>query len=472
MVLSVSETNPHYLAVDGNPVFLLGATHPNGWRPLGDPDRPFLPDIERLGEIVADIDSPHVRGLLRLLPYTHGETLQPWVYDSEAGGYDLDSFDSEWETRLRAYLDAAAEYGHVVSLELWDDWSITRGTGGAPDPAGETPWDDHPFNPRNNVNYGEDALPSETSACDAPFYATVFGDEQTRPVLERQRRYVERLVSLTDEYEHVVYNISNESRATLTWSRYWATFVREAAEHDHLVAEMPSTDRDRGQGQCDPDLAPSTLFGDEHYDYVDCSQALSAHAFGTEVHEILPKTSERVQTYYEQMDAADEVTPIIVSKDYTNDDPDGRPVVWSKFLAGAASVRFHRAQPERWGQADSTVDFQFDTIEKLGAFVATTEFWRQSPDRTVVTDAPADAVTVARSCPGSSYVVQVVDGNGGELAVSLDAGTYEVDWYDARTGEYTRATDEPLVEVSTGSDLRLQVPDGSETQLLYAGTPR
>lgn len=471
MRLTVFEANPHYLAVDDHPVFLIGASHPGGWRPLGYLDRPLTADIDRLGELVDDIGSPHVRGLLRLLPYTHGGALQPWVYDPNAGVYDLDSFDPAWERRLRRYLDAAAAHGHVVSLELWDDWSITRGTGGAADPAGETPWDEHPFNPDNNRNYDEDALPRETSACDAPFYATVFGDDRAVPVLARQRRYVAYLVACTDEYENVVYTVSNESRATLAWSRYWATFVGETAEQDHLVAEMPSTDRDQGQGECDPELSPSTLFDDDQYDYVDCSQALSAHSFGSAVHDIVAKTTDRVRSYDDQMERSGSVKPLVVSKEYTNDEPDGRPVVWSKFVSGAASARFHRSQPERWDQTEATTDFQFDTIEALGTFVAETGFWHQSPDRTVVQDAPADAVTVARSDPGSSYVVLVVDGNGGDVVVSLARGTYEVDWYDAGTAEYTCATPDPLLDVSAEIAPRLPVPDGSETQILYARRP-
>lgn len=468
MELRVSETNPHYLAVDGHPVFLIGAVHPHGWRPLGDPDRSFEPDIERLGDVVAAIDSPHVRGLLRVLPYTHGEPLQPWVYDADAGVYDLDSFDPAWEARLTGYLDAAAEREHVVSLELWDDWSITRGTGGVPDPAGETPWDEHPFNPQNNRNYGEDALTRETSACDAPFYATVFGDPDSQPVLERQREYVAHLVSLVDEYENVVFTIANESRATLEWSRYWAAFVRETMAHEHLVTEMPSTARDADEGECDPDLSPSTLLVDDRYDYVDCSQALSAHSFGTDVEDIVPRTDARVGSYYEQMAAGGDAKPLVVSKDYTNEAPDGRPVVWSKFVAGTASVRFHRPQPDRWGQTEAVVDFQFDTIANLGAFVAETEFWRQAPDDEVVTGTPPGVVTVARSRPGASYVVEVVDGSGRDVTVSFEDGTYAVDWYDTGTGEYTSATDDSLVEAERGRDIAFTVPDGSETQVLYA----
>jgi hypothetical protein len=98
--------------------------------------------------------------------------LQPWL-KLDDGRYDLEQFEPAWEERLRAFLDAALERRIVVSLEVWDDWSVTRGPGGAYDPGEGNGWNAHPFNPKNNVNYDEAILPAETSVCNAPFYSTI-----------------------------------------------------------------------------------------------------------------------------------------------------------------------------------------------------------------------------------------------------------------------------------------------------------
>jgi hypothetical protein len=396
-----------------------------------------------------------------VVPFFAGQDLQPWASTGE-GTYDLDAFDPDWERRLRAYLTAAAERDLVVSLELWDDWSVTRGVGGAYDPGPDRAWNAHPFNPRNNVNYGEDVLSATTRECDAPFYATIPPGERG-PVLDRQRRYADHLASIAAGYPNVVYDVSNESRASLEWSTYWADYLRDAVDADRLVGDMPSVDRDERRGECDPDLCPPTLLEDDRYDYVDCSQALTRHALGDDVHDLVAGVGERVAEYYDRMAAADTVKPVVVSKDYTNEDPDGRPVVWSKFLAGTASVRFHRPMPEMWDDPPDTAAFDFETVERLGAFVAETEFWRQRPDHDAVSAVPSDAVALARSRPGEEYVVAVVDGDGGRLAVEVEPGTYAVRWYDPGTGAFTR-----VGERTVDGALRSTVPDGTETQVLHA----
>jgi hypothetical protein len=279
--------------------------------------------------------------------------------------------------------------------------------------------------PRNNVNYGDDVLSTTTRACEAPFYATIPENEATRPALACQRRYADLYASVVEDHPNVVCDVSNESRATLEWSTYWAEYIREAIDADRLVGDMRSTNREDGSGQCDPRLQPATLFEDDRYDYADCSQALSAHSFGGDVHDLVAGTRDRVAEYYERMAAADP-EPIVVSKDYTFEAPDGRPVIWSKFVAGAATARFHRPTDG----SEETAAFDFECIERPGSFVADTTFRRHRPDRDVVVTTPPDAVALARSWPGEEYVVAVVDGGGGDLAVALAPGTYAVRRYD------------------------------------------
>lgn len=466
--VSVSPAHPRYLAVDGVTVFLVGATYPGGWYPITDPDRDYLPELDRLAAAVDAADSPHVAGLVRVIPYFSGVALQPWVASDE-GGYDLDEFDPAWERRLRAYLDAAAERDLVVALELWDDWSVTRGVGGAYDPGPEQAWNAHPFNPENTVTYDADALSTTTSECGAPFYATVPENAATEPVLARQRRYADHYAGIVADYPNVVCSVSNESRAHLQWSRYWADYLREAIDGDRLVGDMPSTSED-GTGQCDPALAPLTLIADDRYDYVDCSQALSSHSFGGDVADLVTGARDRMAAYGDRMAATGKVKPIVVSKDYTNTAPAGRPVAWSKFVAGTASVRFHRHGVSVWDEqtSDDDVAFAFDVIERLGRFVAETAFWRHRAPLDVLVAVPDGAVALARGDPGSEYVVAVVDGNSGELVVDVEPGRYECRWYDSGTGTFSGVGGDGSDVRSVGESLRVHVPEGTATQVFHA----
>lgn len=466
--VSVSAANQRYLAVDGTPVFLIGATYPGGWTPITDPDYEYLEALDRLADAIDRVDSPHVVGLVRVVPYFSGVSLQPWVYDADAGAYNLDAFDSEWEQRLRSYLGAAADRELVVSLELWDDWSITRGVGGAYDPGPEKAWNAHPFNPENNVNYDADVIPPTTSECDAPFYTTIPENEATDAVRKRQQRYADHYADIVTDYPNVICTVANESRAHLQWSRYWVDYLRDAIDADRLIGDMPSTAED-GAGQCDPALAPQTLLGDDRYDYVDCSQALSAHSFGSDVHDIVTGTRDRVAVYADNAAGTESIKPIFISKDYTNTNPIGRPVAWSKFVAGTASFRFHRHGVSVWDKetSDDDIEFAFETIENMGRFVAETSFWRHQAPLDVLTAVPDDAVALARGDPGEEYVVAVVEGNCGEVGVDVEPGRYDCRWYDSGTGTWSVIGENETVVLSADQSLRISVPAGTETQILH-----
>ena len=438
--------NPHYLAMDGVPVFPLGATHAHSWTPISRPQVDLLQDLDRLAAMVQRIGSRHVRGFVRCMPYDplnhlhDGDvqrTLQPWKRLDD-GRFDLEDFEPEWEQRLRAFLDAAAERRILVSLELWDDWSVTRGVGGAWDPGEGAAWNGHPFNPDNNVNYGRDALTHTTRACVAPFYETI-GDDNAA-VLRLQQLYAEHLIAIAAEYPTVIFNLSNETRAPLSWSRYWAEYLRERLPEGRMIGDMPSTNRRDGRGECDPELNPLTLAVDGRYDFVDIAQGVSRHEFGADPVRQAVGGGERIRSYRAAMQEEGRVKPLVVSKEYTRSRDGGTIVLWSRFTGGAAAARFHRPGRNQRGVSD----FQYQAIEHLGRFVAGVPFWTMQPDPDVLVRQPADldgALVLARR--GKRYVVQLMGGAAdGKLAVQLEPGPYQARWFDPENGTYLDADSE------------------------------
>ncbi len=432
--VTVFPDNPRYLAVDGAPVFLIGATHVHGWTPVSRPHHDYRRDLSRLESVVDRVESPHVRGLVRVVPYfPEPGAILPWERGTD-GLYHLDRFNPEWEGRLTEFLDDALARGLVVSLELWEDWSITRGAGGAYDPGAEGGWNIHPFNPACNADYGTETLPSATSLADAPFYRTIPSRQNNRLVLELQQLYAARLCVLTAPYPNVIHNISNESRAPLDWSRYWAVYLREKLGPGKLIGEMPSTNRKDGQGECDPELNPMTLLVEEAYDYADVSQAVSSHEFGEEPFAQALQAGQRLAEYAAAMDDMGKVKPLVVSKDYTNFDPDGVPVIWSKFVGGAAAARFHRPMP---GEKEKAVaDFQFDAIRHLGEFVKGTRFHELAPERALVAQVPKGMGYLLLGKPGQEHVLQLFGRTGGSVDLMLEAGAFRISWYDPHTGKW------------------------------------
>ncbi len=461
--------NPHYLAWGDTPVFPLGATGYHSWTPISRPGTmDFRQQLDRLAAVVAEIGSPHVCGFVRCLPYDpmnhmHDgavkEVLQPWSRHAD-GRYDLERFEPAWEERLRAFLSAAFDHRIVVSLEIWDDWSITRGPGGAYDPGVGAAWNAHPFNPRNNVNYDEGMLPATTSVCDAPFYSTIPSRRSIQPVLDLQRRYVDHLLAIASDYPNVLISIANESRAHLEWSRFWAEYVRQRVPTGTMIGEMPSTNRKDGGGECEPSFSPLTLCTDSRYDYVDISQGVSGHEFGNPREQAIGG-GRRILEYRRAMAEVGTRRPLIVSKDYTRGPDGGDIVLWGRFVGGAAAARFHRLAGDH---PESVSRFQHEAIARLGRFIAQVPFWRMHPEPGLVARLPAGAGVNVLGESGVHYAIQLIGGDDRDsLDVNLPSGTWAIQWIDPATGKELARS-----EADAGSTgLRLGVPAGSDHRIVY-----
>ena len=460
--------NPHYLAWGDTPVFPLGATGYHSWTPISRPaEVDFIAQLDRLATVIENIGSPHVCGFVRCLPYDpmnhmhDGEVtkvLQPWLRLDD-GRYDLEQIEPEWEVRLRSFLDATLERRIVVSLEVWDDWSVTRGPGGAYDPGEGAAWNAHPFNPENNVNYDKAVLPRETSVCNAPFYSTIPSRKNNEQVLRLQKKYVDYLLSIASDYPHIILNISNESRAHLTWSRFWAKYIRERVPAGFMIGDMPSTNRKDGGGECVYEFNPLTLCTEPLYDFVDIAQGVSRHEFGKPQRQAIGG-GERIYTYRQAMAEAGTRRPLIVSKDYSRDAKGGDMVLWSRFIAGAATARFHRPAGDN---PESVIRFQHDAIERLGRFIAEVPFWKLQPGTEIVKKLPenAGANVLANE---SVCVVQLVGvSNGGSVHLAVSPGSWSVRWIDPSTGENTNLTETVVRKTS----LKLNFPNGPNHRILY-----
>jgi hypothetical protein len=467
--------NPHYFAWNGVPFFAVGATHRQSWTPISRPAQfELLRDLDRLAGVMTRINSPHVRGFVRCLPYdpmNHmhdgpvDPVLQPWKRLDD-GRYDLTRFERAWEERLRAFLDAARERGILVSLELWDDWSVTRGIGGAWDPGPGHGWHSHPFNPDNNVNYGRQALPHTTRACVAPFYETIPGANGNELVLRLQQRYVDHLVAIAGGYPNVLWNLSNETRAPLAWSRYWADYLRERLPAEAMIGEMPSTNRRDGGGECDHDLNPLTLAADDRYDFVDVAQGVSRHEFGNDPARQGIGGAERIRRYQEAMAAAGKIKPLVVSKDYHSHPAGGTAVLWSRLTGGAATSRFHRPYGDR---PPTDTDFQYEAIERLGRFLAGVEFWHFAPKPHLVAGLPEGspgANAIGRT--GSEYMVQLFGGQAGEVTLRLAPGRWRIVFYEPKADAYRGPGGQSGEEMEAGEQpLSIIVPAYDETAIVH-----
>ena len=471
--------NPFYLAWGDTPVFPLGPTGYHAWTPISRPDvMDFYEQLNRIAKVISEIGSPHVVGFVRCLPYDpnnhmhDGELiriLQPWLRMDD-GRYDLERFDPEWEKRLKDYLDLALGLRIVVSIEVWDDWSVSRSVSGEWDPGPGRAWNAHPFNPSNNINFCHDVLPEPKTPfvpslpgggfqCDDPFYNTIPSKSHITEVLALQKHYVDHLLDIISGYPNVLINISNESRADLEWSKFWAEYIRQRVS-PMMVGDMPSTNRKDGGGECDYNFSPMTLSTDLSYDYVDISQGVSQHELGLPQRQAL-EGSMRIAGYRAAMKEAGTERPLVCSKDYSRDPGGGTIVLWSRFIGGAASARFHRPSA---GHPESVIIFQHETVGHLGSFIARVPFWQMDIHPEVVTFTPSGAGTNVLADLENHYVIQLIGGDEGEkLGLKLSPGNWIVNWIDPAMGKEIVNFEITL----TSAELELDIPSELDHRIVH-----
>ena len=109
----------------------------------------------------------------------------------------------------------------IVQLELWDLYAML----------GREPWSKQPWNPDNNINYTYEntILRRGTGGVRQPFFHAVTAATPDPVLKHYQDRYVRRILDATLRYDHVLYQIDNESPLDFEISDYWAAFLHAEA---------------------------------------------------------------------------------------------------------------------------------------------------------------------------------------------------------------------------------------------------
>ena len=252
----------------------------------------------------------------------------------ENGKYDLNQWNPEYWARFDRMLRETAKRNIFVQIEVWDRFDYT-------DSGGSDRWWNHPYNPRNNINYTceesgfAERYPDHPGANQQPFFFTVPELENNRCVLRYQQAFVRRMLESTLQYDHVLYCIDNETSGAEAWARYWATFIQDQAQQQGktvYITEMWD------EGDITAPVHRRTYDHPELFGFVDVSQ--NNHMKGGTHWERLLQVREALK---------DHPRPINNTKIYGADGnrfgdttQDGIERFWRILLAGCASARFHR----------------------------------------------------------------------------------------------------------------------------------
>ena len=240
--------NSMYWQFSGKPCLLLGGTNDdNLFQWAGDKHK--LTDHL---DLLLSVGGNYVRNTMssranaydeegNRIEFTDKGCVYPYLRQND-GKYDLDQWNDEYWHRLEIFLSETRSRDIIVQLELWDAFTLSR-----------QGWELQPFNPANNVNYTDketglqegwvnfyqyapDDDTEKNTPYNIPFFSAVTDRACNSKLKYYQDEYIRKMLSITLSYDHVLYQIDNESPIPHDVSDYWAAFVHnEAAKRQKKV---------------------------------------------------------------------------------------------------------------------------------------------------------------------------------------------------------------------------------------------
>jgi hypothetical protein len=454
--------SPSYWQYKGKPILLIGGS---------SNDNLFqTPDVEQELDRLQAHGGNYVRNTMS--SRDEGD-VQAFHRDPPTGKYDLTRWNDAYWTRLDRFLQATRDRDVIVQLEIWATYDFYTRESHFID--GVSAWGRHPFNPANNTNYNEResglyaGFQSTHGTSINPFFLSImplrppYTFEPATPLIRFQQAFVQKLLSVTLNYDHVLYVIDNETNTDPAWPLYWSQFIRRTAADQGLHIEVTEmwdqfdpTDgavpQARTQSHATHFFArrasvANTLKDPENFSYLD----ISNHNFQQgEAHYL---TGNYI---FNQVRKSGIVRPVNNTKIYGSDhvgwtgsDRHAQERFWRNIFAGLASVRFHRP-PSGLGHTDLAMSH----VRSMRMFADAVDFTRLLPRLDLLRDrGENEAYCLAEA--GHTYAVVFMDGGQVRLDVSdLRGHAVTVRWLDIGRSAWS----DPAAPPAGQPEITLQAP--------------
>lgn len=423
--------NPGYWQYKGEPILLLGGT---------DQDNPFNhPNIGPFGleahlDLLVSVGGNYIRNTMSSRDRIDSESdlyndnnLYPFHKDEQTGLYDLGRWNDKYWSRYRNFLDMTSERDIIVQIEIWDRWDF------GPD---RYPtymaygWSAHPFNPKNNINYTNDETNLDEEEWKGfPIFRTTPELDNIHVILAYQEALIDKMLSITLNYDHILYCISNESTSSEEWSRHWAQFVLDRAIKENVGIEIT-----------------------EMWDHWDLNNAMHARTFNHpgiySFVDISQNNHQVEQKHWDNMQSArvivdNPLRPMNNVKIYGGDRHGGGLIegvnkFWRNILGGCASARFHRPGrfPGYYGAGLS--ELAHTQIRSARMFEEVFDVFSAQPDfnSDLLNNRQPNEAYLAYIA-GTQYAIYFTDGGSVGLDLIKSQGIFELQWLDIDNTRWT-----------------------------------
>ncbi|MEO0471729.1 MAG: DUF6298 domain-containing protein [Bacteroidota bacterium] len=425
------EGNSRFWAYEGQPTLLLGGSK-------DDNLFQFFPLSAHLDSVVA-AGGNYLRCVMSSRQEQGGELAA--FAQQGSGLYDLNQWNPVYWSQFEDFLRLTHDRNIIVQVEIWATHDFYNA---------KDSWKTSPWHPDNNLNYtfGNTRLPQSVDRPPKavhPFFHSVPALNNDSLLLRYQKAFVQKLLSHSLQYDHVLYTMTNEIPGPISheWGWFWSDFVRnEAAREGKRVytSEM----------YWEPDLTDMRQdFILEHparYDFFEASQ--NSANFGQQHWDFLHHVWQKLSAYPRPINHDKTYGADTSPKRWTGKSKDGVDRFWKSLLGGAASCRFHR--PVAGLGLSAVARHNIGLARKIEERI---RFWSLTPRLDVLMDREEDEAYSALS-DGNAWLVYFPA--GGEIALDLPKGHFRLEWFpvlpQADETDY-------LAAIAGGNALKLSPPD-------------
>ncbi len=360
-----------------------------------------------------------------------------WPFEKDdSGNYNLEKVGKVYWQRFKRFLDLAFARDIIVQIEVWDRFDFAR-----------EPWQDNPFNPKNNTQYSSlesgllESIASHPGEKENAFFRSVPALENNKLILNYQHNFVDKLLEYSLAFGNVLYCIDNETNESPEWGAYWASYIRQKALAQNLSVQITEMWDAWDLSSQEHD---ATLNHPERYSFVDLSQ--NNHKLGLEHWQNPLKIRERIKR-------SGAVRPMNSVKIYGANTAsygstrDAQERFWRLILAGFASARFHRP-PAGLGLSEIVQAH----LRSMRMFLDKFDIVGSEPSLELLTNRSQNEAYCAAKL-GHSYAVFFPDGGNVFVDVSTSDKDLELSWLDIRNSQWL----DPQV-VRSDSQIQLITP--------------
>ncbi len=418
--IQIYKDNPRYWQYKGEPVLLLGGSV--------DDNLFQIPNLKEHLELLKSVGGNYVRSTMG---WTEAVDVPPFKKVGDL--YDLNQWSNEFWTRFGNFIKWTHELDIIVQIEVWATFNYYRDY-----------WDVNPFNPKNNSNYTteETELPtvvdSHPSAAENNFFWSVPKKNNQEIVLKYQQKYVDKLLSETLPYGHILYCMDNETAVTPAWGEYWSTYIKSRAAE---VGRGVETTEMWNPWEINHRQHRNTKDHPEIYSFCDISQ----------------NNTQRGQTHWDNAQQyrvnLSPLRPINNVKIYGADTgkygktQDGLARFWRNIFGGCASARSHRP-PNGLGLSKLSQA----NIKSMRMITDEMDVFKSHPHNHLLSNREENEAYAFVNL-GKEYAVYFPKGGSVELHLSAvektDADTISIRWLNIRKAEWKKEQKIPFSDSIT-----------------------